>query len=202
MRIELSPNSWLDYDPAFLPAGEAERVFARVREELAWEQRDVVIFGRRIPQPRMIAWGGAPPYRYSGQTLEPRALTPLLAAVLSRARDHANEPFNHVLVNRYRDGRDSMGMHADDERELGPAPVVATLSLGATRRFVIARRRGAAGDRHTVALASGSLLVMRGACQSEFRHGLPRDAAAAGERISLTFRTITEATAARAGDES
>jgi len=202
MRIELSPDSWLDYDPAFLPAGEAAKVFEQVRDELAWEQRDVVIFGRRIPQPRLIAWGGAPPYRYSGQTLEPRALTPTVAALLARARDHAREPFNHVLANRYRDGRDSMGMHSDDERELGPAPVVATLSLGATRRFVIARRRGAAGERISLTLASGSLLIMRGACQSQFRHGLPRDPAAAGERISLTLRTITEATAASAGDET
>jgi len=102
----------------------------------------------------------------------------------------ARIPFNHLLANLYRDGRDSMGMHADDERELGPAPVVATLSLGVTRRFVIAPRRTKTGDRRHLPLASGSLLIMGGACQSEFRHGLPRDPAVQTERISLTFRTV------------
>jgi alkylated DNA repair dioxygenase AlkB len=192
MRIDLSPDSWLDLEPTFLAPAEAEMVLERVRGELLWEQREIVLFGRRIPQPRLIAWGGTPPYRYSGQTLEPRPLTATVAGLLARVSDVAAVPFNHVLANRYRDGHDSMGMHADDERELGPAPVVATLSLGAARRLVIAPRRPkvAAGQRRSLTLESGSLLVMGGACQAEFRHGLPRDPAVQGERISLTFRVV------------
>lgn len=192
MRIELSADSWLDYEPAFLAPAEAARVFEQLRAELTWEQREIVLFGRRIPQPRLIGWGGAPAYRYSGQTLEPRPLTPTVAALLARVSAFAGAPFNHVLANRYRDGHDSMGMHADDERELGPAPVVATLSLGAARRFVIAPRRATLGERRSLMLESGSLLVMGGACQAELRHGLPRDPAVQAERISLTFRAVAD----------
>jgi len=145
VRFDLSRDSWLQFEPAFLWAAEAEQVFDRLRGELAWEQRDIVIFGRRIAQPRLMTWGGAPAYRYSGQTLAPRALPATVASLQARVGAFAGVRFNHMLGNRYRDGRDSMGMHADDERELGSAPVVATLSLGATRRFVIAPRRPALG---------------------------------------------------------
>jgi alkylated DNA repair dioxygenase AlkB len=190
MRIDLSPGSWLDHEPAFLSPDQAAQALVQLRDELRWEQREIVLFGRRISQPRLIAWGGIPAYRYSGQTLEPRVMTATVTALLDAVNRFARGSFNHVLVNRYRDGRDSMGMHADDERELGPAPVVATLSLGATRRLVIARRHGKSTDRRSLPLESGSLLIMGGACQSEFRHGLPRDPAVHTERISLTFRTV------------
>jgi alkylated DNA repair dioxygenase AlkB len=97
-------------------------------------------------------------------------------------------PFNHVLVNRYRDGRDSMGMHADDEPELGPDPTVATVSLGATRRFVLRPRRQ--GAPHDCDLGHGGLLVMGGRCQALYRHGIPRQPANTGQRVSLTFRWL------------
>jgi alkylated DNA repair dioxygenase AlkB len=190
VRIDLTPQSWLIFEPAFLAAHAAARACEQVRGELTWEQREIVIFGRRIPQPRLIGWGGALPYRYSGQTLEPRPATPVVAVLQARASACAGVAFNHVLANLYRDGRDSMGMHADDERELGPTPIVGTLSLGAARRFVIVPRRRSDGDRRTLELASGSLLIMAGACQAEFRHGLPRDARVDAARISLTFRAV------------
>src|SRR6266700_2284654 len=184
MRVDLTPDSWLDLEPAFLPPDEAARAFEQVRGELSpsWEQRDIVIFGRRIPQPRLVAWSGALPYRYSGQTLEPRAPTPAVAGLQARASAFAGVAFNHVLANLYRDGR-----------ELGPAPVVGTLSLGATRRFVIVPRRQSAGARRTLELPGGSLLIMGGACQAELRPGLPRDARVAAARISLTFRVVVGA---------
>ena len=190
MRIDLTARSWLDFEPAFLAADEAARAFEQVRGELDWEQREIVIFGRRVPQPRLVAWCGSRPYRYSGQTLEPRAPTPAVAGLLARASAFAGVAFNHVLANLYRDGRDSMGMHADGERELGPAPVVGTLSLGATRRFVMVPRRKSAGVRRALELPGGSLLIMGGDCQAELRHGLPRDASVTAARISLTLRTV------------
>jgi len=192
MRIDLGRDAWLDFTPAFIEPAEADRLFARVRAEATWEQREIVLFGKRILQPRLIAWGGTVAYRYSGQTLEPRELTETLGALLERVNACAGVTFNHVLANRYRDGQDSMGMHADDEPELGPAPVVATLSLGATRRFLVVPRRGSdtPDRRHSLDLPGGSLLIMSGACQAQFRHGLPRDAAVQTERISLTFRTV------------
>ncbi|HTM20287.1 MAG TPA: alpha-ketoglutarate-dependent dioxygenase AlkB [Kofleriaceae bacterium] len=189
VRQWLTPRSWLDYQPAWLGAAEAAALMVRLRDQLVWEQRSIVLFGREVLQPRLIAWAGEQPYRYSGRTLEARPFTGDLAALRDRVAAQAGAPFDHVLVNRYRDGNDSMGMHADDEPELGPDPVVAALSLGAPRRLVIQPRRKRDGQRRVLQLEPGSLLVMGGAFQHELRHGLPR-AAGAGERISLTYRHI------------
>ena len=99
--------------------------------------------------------------------------------------------FNSVLANLYRDGRDCMGWHSDNEPELGPQPVIASLSLGATRRFVLKDRREPS-QKLEIALPHGSLLVMRGDTQQHYRHALPRTAKPGGERINLTFRRIVE----------
>src|SRR6185436_10706051 len=109
-----------------------------------------------------------------------------------RAADTAQAPFNHVLANRYRDGNDSMGYHADAEPELGADPVVATLSLGQTRRFQLrAAQRGAGERARTLLLATGSLLVMGGTCQRHYRHGIAKELGTQlGERLSLTFRRL------------
>ena len=161
-----------------------------LRDELAWEQREIVMFGRRVLQPRLIAWAGAFGYRYSGQTLEPRAPAPALAALLACVVDHTQVPFNHVLANRYRDGSDRIGLHADDEPELWLDPVVATLSFGATRTFVLKPRRASLGSRRSLDVEHGSLLVMGGTCQRHHVHGVPRQSGVSSERISLTFRHL------------
>jgi len=189
-RIALAADTWLDFDAGWLPADEAERCLAAVRAEVTWARREIVLYGKRIMQPRLVGWAGEAPYRYSGQTLEPRPFTDTVRALTERVNEFAGTRFNHVLLNRYRDGRDNMGMHADDEPELGPDPVVATLSLGATRRLTLAPRRPRDGERRSVELSPGSLLVMRGACQRRFRHGIPREPLVTDERVSLTFRLI------------
>jgi alkylated DNA repair dioxygenase AlkB len=186
VRIDLDPGSWLELEDDFWP--DAAALLATLQAELRWEQREIVLFGRKVMQPRLIAWAGQVPYRYSGQTLEPRPFTPSVARVMEAVRRRAETPFDHVLVNRYRDGQDSMGLHADAELELGSNPRVATLSLGATRRFVLKPRERA--PARAFDLRSGSLLVMGGACQSRFRHGIPRQPAVRDERVSLTFRWI------------
>jgi alkylated DNA repair dioxygenase AlkB len=168
-------------------------MLAALREEMAWEQREIVLFGRRILQPRLIAWAGDLGYRYSGQTLEPRAFTPAAAWLLARVRSRCEVAFNHVLANRYRSGDDSMGLHADDEPELGPDPVVAIVSLGVTRRLVIRPRRRQDRARHDRDLSHGALLVMGGRCQRHYVHGVPRQGGLEGERISLTFRRLLRA---------
>src|SRR5215471_5406000 len=193
MRIVLDRGAWLDHDPGWLSRQEADRALAAIRDEQSWEQREIVIFGRRVLQPRLIAWAGEHGYRYSGQTLPPRALTPAVRDLLERVARQAAVPFNHVLLNRYRSGDDSMGLHAEDEPELGPRPTVAIVSLGATRRLVVRPRRGRAPERHDLALGHGALLVMGGTCQRHYVHGIPRQAGAAGERISLTFRRLLRA---------
>ena len=193
MRIPLASGAWLDYDPGWLSLAEADQALGALRDELAWEQREIVLFGRRILQPRLIAWAGELGYRYSGQTLEPRAFTPAAQRLLARVRAQTGVLFNHVLVNRYRSGEDSIGLHADDEPELGPDPVVAIVSLGTARRLVIKPRRKADRARHDLELGHGALVVMGGTCQRHYVHGVPRQAGVRGERISLTFRRLLRA---------
>ena len=190
MRIPLTTSAWIEHEPTWIPRPEADTLLEALRHELAWEQREVVLFGRRVLQPRLIAWAGDLGYRYSGQTLEPRAFTPAVERLLWRVRERTGVRFNHVLVNRYRDGSDSMGFHADDEPELGEDPVVASLSLGVPRRLVLKPRRPHGGERHTLDLGRGSLLVMGGTCQRDYYHGVPRQPGVLGERMSLTFRKI------------
>src|SRR5262245_4975491 len=102
MRISLASGAWLDHEPAWLSPEEATRTLAALREEMAWEQREIVLFGRKVLQPRLIAWAGELGYRYSGQTLEPRAFTPALETLLARVGQRCGARFNHVLANRYR----------------------------------------------------------------------------------------------------
>lgn len=192
-RMELGGGAWVEYRATFIDVREADRCLSALRDELAWEHREIVMFGRRVLQPRLIAWAGSLGYRYSGQTLEPRAATPTMAALLERVVEHTRVPFNHVLLNRYRDGSDRIGLHADDEPELGRDPVVATLSLGATRRFVLEPRRARLGPSRSLDVDHGSLLVMGGTCQRHYVHGVPRQAGVVGERISLTFRRLLRA---------
>jgi alkylated DNA repair dioxygenase AlkB len=189
-RIALSADSWLDFEPGWLSAAEADRCLAAVRTEVTWVEREIVLYGKRIMQPRLVGWAGDVAYRYSGQTLEPRPFTDTVRALTARVKEYAGTHYNHVLLNRYRDGRDNMGLHADNEPELGPDPVVATLSLGATRRLTLVPRRPSDGERRALELPSGSLLVMRGACQGRFRHGIPREPRVTDERVSLTFRML------------
>jgi alkylated DNA repair dioxygenase AlkB len=193
MRVALASGAWLDYDAAWLPPDEADRALAALRDELAWEQREIVLFGRRVLQPRLIAWAGDLGYRYSGQTLEPRPFTEATGRLLARVQARTGVPFNHVLANRYRSGEDSMGLHADDEPELGPDPTVAIVSLGAVRRLVVKPRRKGDRARHDLELGHGALLVMGGTCQRHYVHGVPRRPGAEGERISLTFRQLLRA---------
>ena len=189
-REQLPFGGWLAYRPGWLKPRRADDLLARLGGELAWEQREIVLFGKRVMQPRLVAWAGEPAYRYSGQTLEPRPFVAGLDELLHEVGAAAHSRFNHILCNRYRSGGDSMGFHADDERELGPDPIVAILSLGAVRRLGLKPRKRKAAPARCYQLGHGSLLVMGGSCQRHWLHGVPRAAGQVGERISLTFRWI------------
>jgi alkylated DNA repair dioxygenase AlkB len=180
----------LHWWPAFLAPAEADAMLAALDAAIAWERHHVRIFGREIPAPRLSCWIGDPgaAYTYSRVRFEPRPWPPLLAGLRARVAAAAGEAFNSVLANRYADGADSMGWHADDEPELGTDPVIASLSLGAVRRFAL--RHKATRARRDLALGHGSLLVMRGATQANWQHALPRTARPLGLRINLTFRRV------------
>jgi alkylated DNA repair dioxygenase AlkB len=190
------PQADLLFDPAFLPPAEAAALLAQLIAEVAWEQRAIRIFGQQVPQPRLTAWHGDPAarYTYSGLTWEPRPWSPALQALRLRVEAATGTRFNSVLLNYYRDGRDSMGWHADDEPELGPAPAIASLSLGAPRRFRLRPQGSLAHPPLGLDLPSGSLLLMRGPTQQHWQHALPKTARPVGPRLNLTFRWVHSAT--------
>lgn len=178
--------AWLRRD--VLDRARADAAFRRLIDELPWTEHELEMFGRTVLEPRLSAWIGdeGTAYRYSGRLREPRPWTPALIELRALCESLADARFNSVLANLYRTGSDSMGWHADDEPELGPHPVIASLSLGATRRFRLRHRL----TRETVSidLPAGSLLVMRGPCQEHWQHSLPKTAREVGPRINLTFR--------------
>lgn len=171
---------------------EDSELLERLIEATPWQQEKVVVWGKAHKQPRLVSWFGDDDkaYTYSGITLQANPWTPLLASVRASVEKLSNHSYNSALLNYYRDGRDGMGFHSDDEKELGPEPVIASLSLGATRIFVMKhRRRGTASDVK-IPLESGSLLLMKGATQTNWKHGIPKESGACGPRVNLTFRNI------------
>ena len=186
------PGALLRYAPAFLAAAEADVLLGALRLQISWEQHQVRLFGRMLPAPRLSCWIGdaGAAYTYSHVRFEPRPWPPALAALCAHLQHACGARFNSVLANLYRDGRDAMGWHSDDEPELGRDPLIASLSLGAGRRFVLRARNG--DTRLALTLQHGSLLLMGGACQRLYRHALPRTRAAVGPRINLTFRQVAQ----------
>ncbi len=184
-----------EYHPAFLDVAEADAALERLWGELEWSQTEITLFGRRVLQPRLVAWYGDPgaSYTYSGLTLDPLAWHPLLTRLRARLEAFTGRRFNSVLANAYRDGADSMGWHRDDEPELGPEPYIASLSLGGERRFLLrplALENGKRARSRGMALAHGSLLIMKGRSQKDFQHALPKTRRPCGLRINLTYRNI------------
>ena len=185
------PGAHLRLWPQWLEPEEADVLFASVMAGVPWEVHRIRLFGREVDSPRLSCWMGEQEarYRYSGALFELRAWHPDVKRLASRLRDTLGTPFNSVLLNRYRSGRDAMGWHSDDEPELGEAPAIASISLGATRRFAL-KHRERAESRLALDLSHGSLLLMAGDTQRHYRHALPRTARPVGERINLTFRLI------------
>lgn len=177
--------------PGWLPAAEAVALQARLAREVPWTVHRIRMFGRWVDSPRLSCWMGEPEarYRYSGVLFEPEPWHPAIRALLPRLETACDVRFNSVLINRYRNGNDSMGWHSDDEPELGAEPVIASLSLGVERRFLL-RLRSDHAVQQEWRLRHGDLLLMRGDCQRVAQHALPKMARVADERINLTFRWV------------
>jgi alkylated DNA repair dioxygenase AlkB len=185
-RTELRDGGWLFYTENFLAGPEADELLKQLQTEVEWRQER--IYGR--PVPRLNAWFADPgvPYAYSGLRFLGSGWPEWLLDTKHRVEAAAGTAFNSLLLNRYRNGQDSIGFHSDAEPELGPEPIVATLSLGAVRKLVL-KHRGR-NEVYTCPLAHGSLLVLGGNSQHEWVHGVPKTQTAVGERISLTYREI------------
>lgn len=192
MKVLELPGGEALLEESFLPSGDADRLFSSLRREIPWEAEKIKLFGREVSVPRLVSWHGDPEasYVYSGVRHEPKPWTPALRKLEPRVEAAAEAAFNSVLANLYRSGADGMSWHADDERELGPEPVIASVSLGAPRVFRLKRRDGSA--KLDLPLPHGSLLIMKGATQELWLHSVPKTARPVGERINLTFRWIGE----------
>ncbi|MEI8658712.1 alpha-ketoglutarate-dependent dioxygenase AlkB family protein [Vibrio sp. Hal054] len=191
-----SDNNWIEpqnarlfYAPNFLSEQQADQSFLNLRNELDWQQEKIQLFGKHVLQPRLQAWHGDKSYTYSGLSMQPQPWTPTLLELKSRCEAVAKLNFNSVLANLYRDGQDSMGWHQDNETELGINPVIASLTLGESRRFVL--RHLSTKEKYEVELGHGSLLIMAGETQHYWQHSVPKTAKPKEERINLTFRHIS-----------
>lgn len=184
MRIEL-PNADVRYHERVFE--DAEALFADLDTTTNWRQEDVVIFGKSIPQPRLVAWYGNAAYTYSGLTVEPQPLTQAIQTVKAKVEEVAGAAFNAVLLNLYRDGKDSMGWHSDDEKGVGP--IIASVSFGSPRRFLL-RDRETKTVRAELSLGNGDLLIMGAGTQQYYQHSVPKTAKEVGPRINLTFRQM------------
>jgi alkylated DNA repair dioxygenase AlkB len=163
-------------------------LLARLIAETDWREEAVIVYGKRHLQPRLSAWHGDKAYRYSGLHLAPLPFTPLLDTIRQAVEAASGRHYNSVLLNYYRDGRDSMGMHSDDEPELGPEPAIASVSFGATRNFIL--RHKTTKETCKLPLSDGSLLFMAGKTQANWVHGINKTTQAVGPRVNLTFRNI------------
>lgn len=186
------PGADLRLIPHWLDRAEADALFAALHGSIAWEVHRIRLFGREVASPRLSCWIGDPDatYIYSRTRFEPHPWTAELATLRERVQEACRARFNSVLANLYRDGGDAMGWHSDDEPELGSHPMIASLSLGAERRFCLRGRDPANREVRGLTLPHGSLLCMAGDTQRLYQHALPRTSAGAGPRINLTFRWI------------
>lgn len=176
----------------FLSATEAEKYYEVLLKTINWKQEQISFYGKTYPVPRKTAWYGNEGlnYSYSGIKCFPEKWTEELLKIKAAIEKFIPpEDFTSVLLNLYNDGNDKMGWHADDEKELGINPTIASLSIGETRRFDLKHKQNK--DLHyKFELTSGSLLIMRGTLQHHWVHQIPVQKKVKNPRINLTFRTI------------
>nr|WP_298794767.1 alpha-ketoglutarate-dependent dioxygenase AlkB [uncultured Allomuricauda sp.] len=184
-------DSDITYFPNFFSAEEARQHFESLAQSIPWQQDKIKVYGKIHDQPRLTALFGdnKRSYSYSGITMHPHLFTPGLLQIKNAIEKEANTTFTTCLLNYYRDGKDSNGWHADDEKELGINPIIASVSLGAERFFHL-RNKADKSQKHKILLENGSLLLMRGKTQHYWQHQLPKTSRAIDGRINLTFRII------------
>jgi len=192
LTLELTPIPIEGGELAFLPQlplslPNAE-VLQRLLDETAWREEMITVWGKQHLQPRLSAWYGEASYTYSGKTFTPLPFTPLQLQIKEAAERVSGHRFNSVLLNCYRNERDSMGFHSDDEPELGPEPAIASVTFGEPRTFILKHKRLPRTVK--LDLTDGSLLLMAGALQKNWRHGINKETKPRGLRVNLTFRLV------------
>ena len=190
MKFDLA-NAAIELHEHFFNAQESASIMQALITEIDWQQYQIKIFGKTLDQPRLTEYYGEdhPYYAYSNIKLQPIPFTPILLSIKNKIETLTSHQFNGVLLNYYRNGDDSMGWHADDEKELGTNPVIASLSFGASRTFQLHHRFQKSTPKQSIILNDASLLLMQGETQHFWKHQLPKQKNK-GPRINLTFRKI------------
>lgn len=184
------PDAEISLWPDWL--GQQSQMLLQLQQQLAWSQDSITLFGKAVKIPRQQVWMGDPHchYRYSGTRFAPQPWHPLVLSLTKQVSRFLAQPFNCVLLNLYANGQQHMGWHADNEPELGDDPIIASLSLGATRRFDLKHRHN--DWQLSLNLTPGSLMLMSGNCQQYWLHRLPKQSSVQTARINLTFRYIKD----------
>jgi|TARA_B110000438_G_scaffold4451_1_gene4466 alkylated DNA repair dioxygenase AlkB len=190
--LQLSPDrqSEITFWPSWLGSTEADDLLAIAIDQVTWRQDNIHIAGKSIPIPRLQNWYGDPTtsYTYSRIKLQAVAFPPWMELLRRRVERQTGNCFNRTLVNYYRDGQDSVDWHADDERELGPEPIIASVSLGQERAFLL--RHKTTKERLKINLPHGSLMMMGPGIQEHWHHSVAKDKNIVGPRINFTFRNM------------
>jgi alkylated DNA repair dioxygenase AlkB len=191
VRDSLNIEYWAD----FLTAADATGLLDALLNETPWVHPELMMYGKRVKMPRLTCWYGDPTatYVYSGVRNEPLPWDSRLSNLRDKVQEAVGTKFNSVLLNLYRDGNDYMSWHRDDEPELGLRPVIASVSLGAVRKFDFRRVRNDSTQTrktYSIELAHGSLLLMRDDTQIEWEHGITKARNVRTPRINLTFRSV------------
>ena len=181
----------IDYYPGFLGLETSITLFKELEINTPWKEDDIRVYGKVFKQPRLTAFfaNNEKSYGYSNISMIPHKFTPILNSLKQKIETATKTTFTSCLLNLYRDGQDSNGWHADDEKELGINPVIASVSLGAERIFHLKHKNNKA-IKHKLILQNGSLLMMKGATQHHWLHQIPKTKKPIGKRINLTFRFL------------
>lgn len=185
------PDATIMYYPHFFDKKEADLIFAELEKQIPWQQDEIKVYGKKHLQPRLTALYGneGKSYSYSNIKMQPHPWNMLLQKIKSHIESASDTNFTTVLLNYYRDGKDSNGWHADNEKELGINPVIASVSFGAERTFQL-KHNSDLSLKKSIILEHGSLLVMKGTTQHFWKHQIPKTAKPLSPRINLTFRII------------
>ncbi len=177
--------------PSFFSKAESDKLFQHLQNKIEWKQEPIKIFGKDVMQPRLTAWYGdeGNAYKYSGITMEPLKWEESLLFIKQKIEPIAHVNFNSALLNQYRDGKDSMGWHGDNEKELGTNPVIGSVSFGAARKFQLCCYHDKSRVK-SIGLSHGSFLLMQGQTQHYWEHQIPKTSMEIPARINITFRII------------
>ena len=185
------PDAEVCVYPELFSKQEADDLFDTLKNEIAWRQDKIKLYGQEHDVPRLTAWYGDADkhYAYSGITLQPTPWIPALLQIKKKIESVSDIKFNSVLLNLYRDGADSVSWHSDDEPELGKNPVIGSVTLGQARPFQM-KHKFIKGEKRAIVLEHGSYLLMKGRTQHQWLHQIPKSKKLMDERINLTYRVV------------